>query len=322
MPRNCSGLFSKEGLESLKGFMDYRSIIINPIKGADIYLADEKFSVRRNEAVAFVCDRVAMDQALARHAEDEGARMHYGERISDLSAFRSGNIIGADGPLSYVAKAFRFPLIRRYVSTLQAIIPYRSKDPNCLEMHISNERFPGFFAWVLPHDEQTAEFGVGVLAPHSAPAAWKRLLKQKRIGAAPAPKGFLIPLRDRQKTAGRYCERNVLLVGDAAGQVKSTTGGGVIFGGNCAAIAGRFVSNPLGYELAWRARFGADLAMHAMLHHYLSSRTDSQLSAFGRRIKKTNLDEYLERHGHKDKPTRMVGMAAVLHILKNMGGLI
>jgi flavin-dependent dehydrogenase len=65
LPRNCSGLFSKDGLETLRRFIDYRQFVINPIKGADIYVAGERFSVRRSEPVAFVCDRAAMDQALA-----------------------------------------------------------------------------------------------------------------------------------------------------------------------------------------------------------------------------------------------------------------
>lgn len=322
MPRNCSGLFSKDGMESLRAFVDYHDHIINPINGADIFLAGERFSVRRKEPVAFVCDRTAMDQALASRACDEGAKISYKERINSIAKLRSDNIIGADGPLSFVAKAFHFPKVRKHVSTLQAEIRYRCEDPHALEMHISRERFPGFFGWVIPHDEGTAEFGVGVLAPDNANDAWKHLLKLKKIDPLSSPRGSLIPLRARSRTAGRFGKKNVILVGDAAGQVKSTTGGGVIFGGNCAAIAGENPTNPLGYEIAWRARFGADMAMHAMLHHYIASLSDAQLSALCRRIKKTNLDEYLSLHGHMDRPTRMVGMAAVLHLLKNMGGVV
>jgi flavin-dependent dehydrogenase len=309
--------------------MDYRKHIINEIKGADIHIAGESFSVRRREPVAFVCDRASMDQGLASRAESEGAELHAGERISSIPQLRSDNIIGADGPLSFVASAFAFPRVRKHVSTLQAEMRFSSEDPHVIEMHISKERFPGFFAWVIPHDEHTAEFGAGVLAPGDAKAAWQNLLRMKGIrggcgagGGSEGPKGFVIPLRPRSRTGQRCGRRNVLLAGDAAGQVKSTTGGGVIFGGNCAAIAGRYPTNPIGYELEWRARFGADLAMHAMLHRFLSSRTESQLASLGRRIKKTNLDDYLSRHGHMDRPTRMLNAAALLHLVKNMGGVI
>jgi digeranylgeranylglycerophospholipid reductase len=320
IPRNCSGLFSKDGLETLGGFMDFRKFVSNAIHGADIDLAGQGFSVRRKDPVAYVCDRSSMDQHLAKTAESEGARMFFSQRISRLDQLRSGNIIGADGPLSFIADAFGFPRARGFASTLQEVLPYKSEDSHVIEMFISKERFPGFFAWIIPQDEDTAEFGVGVLSPAKPIHGWKHLLRMKGMGFQ-KPKGFIIPLRPRPRTGSRIGRRNVLLVGDAAGQVKSTTGGGVVFGGNCAALAGRHATNPLGYELAWRSRFGPDLAMHALLHGYLSSRTESQLADLGRRIKKTNLDDYLSRHGHMDKPTRMVGPAAMLHLIMNLGGV-
>ena len=324
LPRNCSGLFSKDGMESLGGFVDYRNHTVNQIKGADIYLGNDSFGVRRKEPVAFVCDRSSMDRALVDRACEEGARISYNERIRGISDLHSENIIGADGPLSFVARAFSFPMLNRHVSTLQAELDFACDDPHVLEMHLSKERFPGFFAWVIPHDEETAELGVGVLAPDNANNAWKHLLKLKKIdpGSAPRPRGSLIPLCTRPRTAGRFGRKSVILVGDAAGQVKSTTGGGVIFGGNCAAIAGRCPTSPLRYEIEWRARFGPDMAMHSMLHNFITSLSDAQLSALCRRIKKTNIDEYLSCHGHMDRPTQMVGMAAVFHILKNMGGMV
>ncbi|MFH0885204.1 MAG: NAD(P)/FAD-dependent oxidoreductase [Candidatus Micrarchaeota archaeon] len=320
IPRNCSGLFSKDGLESLTPFLDYRKHVLNTIKGARISFDKEVFSVRRNNPVAFVCDRSGMDRTLAGRAESEGARMHFGERIT--SSYKSGNIIGADGPLSLTARHFGFPQIRRHAGTLQAHIPYAAKDPHMIEMLISNSRFPGFFAWVIPQDESYAEFGVGVELPHRPILAWNHLMDLKGIRKPPKPRGFVIPLSPRKSTAKRHGGRNILLAGDAAGQVKSTTGGGVIFGGMCAAIAGRHAENPARYELEWRLRYGADLALHRMIHSFISSRSDAQLSAFCRRIKKLNLDSYLSHHGHMDRPTRMMGPQLVAHIVRNIWGVV
>src|SRR5208283_4632814 len=168
LPRNCSGLFSKDGMESLKDYVDYKDHIVNPIKGADIHLGNERFAVRRKAPVAFVCDRTTMDRALVDRACDEGARINYNERISSTSDLRSENIIGADGPLSFVARSFHFPRLKEHVSTLQIELEFACEDQHVLEMYISKERFPGFFGWVIPHDEKTAEFGVGVLAPDNA----------------------------------------------------------------------------------------------------------------------------------------------------------
>ncbi len=319
LPENCSGLFSRDGMESLRRFVDYRKHIINPIHGADIFFDGSAFSVRRKSPVAYVCDRSALDQSLASNAETEGARINYGEKVN--GHYYADDVVGADGPLSHVALSHSFPKIRKYAATLQARIPFRCGDGHTVQMFLSNARFPGFFAWVIPHDEYTAEFGVGVELPHRAQDAWNRLLRLKGVSAAAKPRGAVIPLEARSRTALRIGRRNVLLAGDSAGQVKSTTGGGVIFGGNCAALAGKYHSQPFRYELEWRARYGADLAFHRMLHGYLATRCDGELSALGTRLKKLNFDVYLSNHGHMDRPTRMLRPALVAHIVRNITGV-
>ncbi len=316
IPENCSGLFSRDGLESLKRFIDYRKFIIRPMKGADIHLVDQKLSVRTESPVGFVCDRAAMDYTLAANAEAEGARIRYNERVE--GSYRADNIIGADGPLSGVARHFRFPNIERYAATLQCELPYRAEDPDAVEVYLSNSMFPGFFGWVIPHDEYRAEFGVGVLMPHRVLPAWQKLLRLKGVGGAAHPRGAAIPLSLRPRSAKRAGRLSVLLVGDAAGQVKSTTGGGVIFGGSCAAIAGAHPANPGAYERAWRMRHGADLAMHRMAHDYLSSRSDAELSALGRKLKKLNFDGYLSSHGHMDRPTKMIRPQLLAHAIRGV----
>ena len=64
-PANCSGLLSRDGLQSLSGFVDYRKSVINRIHGADIHLVDQKMCIRKNMPVGFVCDRSVLDKELA-----------------------------------------------------------------------------------------------------------------------------------------------------------------------------------------------------------------------------------------------------------------
>ncbi|MBU0532941.1 NAD(P)/FAD-dependent oxidoreductase [Candidatus Micrarchaeota archaeon] len=319
IPENCSGLFSKDGLNSLRDFIDYKKIVINPIKGANIHLLDEKLSIEQKNPVGYVCNRTAMDQFLINKAENDGAKINYGEKIS--GNFHANNIIGADGPFSFVARHFNFNKINLYASTLQSKVAYKSEDPNKVEVFLSNLHFPGFFGWIIPHDEYTAEFGVGVSPLHNVFTSWKYLLKMKNIESSLKPRGHTIPLRVRSRTGKRMGKVKVILVGDAAGQVKSTTGGGVIFGGNCARLAGKYVQEPLRYEFEWRLRYGPDLKMHGLLHSYLSSLSDDAISNLGKRLKKLQCDAYLSAHGHMDKPTRMIKPEGVAHFLKNITGV-
>jgi flavin-dependent dehydrogenase len=318
IPENCSGLFSKDGLESLSQFLDYRKSVINKIHGADIYFSGTKLEVRKREPVGFVCSRSILDSLLASKAESLGASINYGQRIG--KNYLSDTIIGADGPTSSVAMNFGLGRIRHYASTLQTTVPYHSENPHIVEVFLSSEMFPGFFGWLIPQNEETAEVGLGVSMPGNLLPSWKKLLKLKNIPYT-KPRGWSIPLDARPKTAIRKGNYRILLVGDAAGQVKATTGGGVIFGGNCAALAGKHVSNPEMYELQWRVKYGADLAIHKTISNYLSSLNDDGLRALGRKLNRMNCGEFLSNHGHMDKPTKMMGPSMITHVLKNIAGV-
>jgi digeranylgeranylglycerophospholipid reductase len=318
LPENCSGLFSKDGLESLSGFFDYRKSLLNNILGADIYFAGVKLRVRRKEPVGFVCSRPVLDSTLAANAESEGAVINYGERVK--SDYHSNTIIGADGPSSSVAMNFKMGRISNYAATLQATVPFCADEPHIVEVFLSSEAFPGLFGWLIPQNEETAEIGVGVAMPTNPLAAWEKLLKMKGVPST-RPRGWSIPLDARPKTGIRSGKYNVLLAGDAAGQVKATTGGGVIFGGSCAALAGTHASNPQRYELEWRLRYGTDLAIHKAVSSHLSSLSDEGLRALGRKLNRMNCGQFLSNHGHMDKPTKMVGPGMITHVLKNIAGV-
>ena len=129
---------------------------------------------------------------LASRAEMEGVKINFNERIKDQ--YQASNIIGADGPNSTVAKNFNMGKISRYASTLVATIESRFEEPGSVEIYLSKKNFPGFFGWVIPHNESSGEMGVGVQLPNNANDAWNALLKIKKIKDAPKPAGAIIPV--------------------------------------------------------------------------------------------------------------------------------
>lgn len=314
-PQNCSGLLSKSGLASLSEFFQYRKFIKNRIRGAELHLGNDSFTVERKEDVAYVCDRTAIDADLACTADNEGVRLFRRERIRSPDGFKAGSIIGADGPNSFVAEHFRFPKIKKFVLAGQAYADLRSERPDFVQLFISSE-FPGFFGWVIPHDECTAEIGCGVQLPNQAHSALHALLKKLRITSFAKPTYALIPVRLRPKTALKADGRNVLLVGDAAGQVKSTTGGGLIFGGNCARLAGELFDDPSSYESAWRKRHLPDLFLHSLIHRSYSSLSDPRLASLSKLIKKHGMDKYISEFGDMDKPTKLFDPRIIPRMLK------
>ena len=317
-PVNCSGLFSKEGLDALRDVINYRKFIVNDMWGADIHFADELLLVRSNKTIGYVCDRGAFDAELASTAELEGVRMNYGEKVNE--DFKYSNIIGADGPNSQVAKYFKMGKIPRVVSTMRGMAKYNSGDKHIVQVFLSSSKFPGFFGWIIPHDEENAEFGVGVELPNDVQAAWKHLLKLKNIKEDVPVKSAIIPISTREKTAMKVGKKNIVLVGDAAGHVKATSGGGVVFGSLCAKLAGQHCTSPLRYDFEWRMRFGTDLRLHRMVRDFLNWKSDSQLRAFGRKLRQLRFDEYLSKNGSMDRPSKMIKPQMLLHLMKNIAG--
>lgn len=326
IPTHCSGLFSRDGLESLKEFFSYKKLVTNPIHGAVLDFAGEKLTIRTKEPIAYVCDRARLDQEMVGNAISEGAKINYNERITSIDQLRSNIVIGADGPISKVAQLFNFPKITKYASTLQGHFKYKSATTDLVEVFLSKDKFPGFFGWIIPHSETFAEVGVGVEHPYNVVKAWDEILKIAKVERSECKaSGAVIPIRVRKKTAMTKTVEGktyrVCLVGDAAGQTKSTTGGGVIFGSNCARFAGKYAENPLRYEIEWKARFAGDLFIHKNVQAYLEKMNDKQILSLGKKFKKIGIDQYLSNHGHMDKPSRMI-KPEMLKLLARAPGLL
>ena len=94
-------------------------------------------------------------------------------------------------------------------------------------------------------------------------------------------------------------------MGDAAGQVKATTGGGVIFGGLCARKAAESIvegsqGKPLDYEERWRKAFGKTLELHRLIHSTVFRLPNTALDAGIALGRAAGLHRALEKFGDMD----------------------
>ncbi|MEM3690853.1 MAG: NAD(P)/FAD-dependent oxidoreductase, partial [Candidatus Micrarchaeia archaeon] len=241
-------------------------------------------------------------------------------RKSDLN---SNLIIGADGALSNTASWFGFPKIHEFAFCYQADFQnVFIEEKGVVDVFLSNALFPGFFGWVIPLNECEARVGLGVFrdvrkhynksVKHYFEKFIKHPIVSEVIGNSKKRNivSAIIPLSIREKTA----EGNVLLVGDAAGQVKATTGGGIVFGGNCARIAGMLAPAMLEketekYEREWRGKFERDLMLHKRMRVLYNSLSDSQIERYFAFAKKIGVESFLAKHGDMDSPTVMIKSA-------------
>jgi len=335
-PVQCAGLVSQRVLD-LAGS---DSMVRTAVRGASVYgpgLGGITFKAA--EPRAFVIDRAGLDVYLADRAAKAGVRFRTGCRfdrrlppsngrelvrvtetegaVSEISARL---VIGADGVSSAVARAYR---LRRPVEILPAFEAEFSKspgDPDTVEVYLGRKFAPGLFGWWIPDGSGGARVGLAADADGtSAREYFAHLLTYlaRRFGTElGSPTAYLvsgIPIGTLPKTHGP----RVLLVGDAAAQVKPLSGGGIFTGMKCAEIAARVAAPALerddlsepalaAYDRAWRAELGDEFRRALYLRRVFTRLSDADLDAIIAALKGSELHATIVAFGDIDFPTHVV----------------
>ncbi|MFQ5985980.1 MAG: geranylgeranyl reductase family protein [Thermoplasmata archaeon] len=217
----------------------------------------------------YTVSRDKVDPHWARLAEREGAEILTDCRVrrvrgnaveTSRGTFGGRVVVGADGPRSTVSQSVGL----NAPSPLAAAVTCEVEGSFGDSLDIYFGRLaPGGYAWVIPKDG-AANVGLGVWPKHEGrlDSLLQRFLD--RMGfATDGWTGGWVP---EMGSVSRTVKENVLLVGDAAGHVMPTNGGGVNTAMVCARIAGNLIADHLQnggsletYERAWRAAVGGAL---------------------------------------------------------------
>ncbi|MGI0100772.1 MAG: NAD(P)/FAD-dependent oxidoreductase [Candidatus Micrarchaeaceae archaeon] len=314
----ASGIFSVAGLGRIG--IDPKLAVVNSLDGADFFAGRERLHVKAKRTMAYVVDRGILAELCANAAVDAGANVKLGAKLGrkellDMASDKDMVIVGADGAVSTVASSFSFPHIKEYILTYKAEYS-KAKLDDCrmAGLFFSNEIAYRFFGWSCPYSKDKVEVGIGISdrAKITSSAAFSKFIGSAMLGdmlkGAEKNSGYasIIPLTSRSSTA----KGNVMLVGDAAGQVKATTGGGVIFGCSSAKILANAIRRNIdkgtalnAYDKEWRRRYSIDLGMHNFLHDYYSNLKVSNMEAFFRLLKAMGAEKFLGEYGDMDRPS-------------------
>jgi digeranylgeranylglycerophospholipid reductase len=260
-----------------------------------------------------VLDRRRYDQFLAEQAARAGAELMVKTRVTKIEGttvetsgafgkhtIKAKAIIGADGPNSFVAKSKGLALKPELKETSVAL-EYQVRnvdiDPFCLEMYFGKEFVPGGYAWIFPEGQDRANVGIGIRSGMaekgiSAKEYLHRFMLNHPL-AGPKLKNCIImnviagiiPVNGApEKTA----TENTLIVGDAAGQVFATNGGGIppamIAGKVAGETAAEFAAGKCKleeYDNRWRAQFGQALETSVQARQLMDGimRSDTLMNA-------------------------------------------
>ncbi|MFH1306806.1 MAG: NAD(P)/FAD-dependent oxidoreductase [Candidatus Micrarchaeota archaeon] len=317
-PVHCSGLVSASGLRQLSDVADYRQAVLNTIRRANIHGKNKSFSLNFPFPKAYAFDRQKFDELAAQKYIDEGGKIEFNSKITQTDDIKSKNIIGADGPTSTISRLFSFPKISSFCSCWQGEFSYSSPDISAVEVFLNPDWCPGFMGWIIPLNKEKAKIGLGLSPGSDLHIAKQNFLKNLNIVSAPPLSEFsaLIPLSPRPKTAHANNGYNICLAGDAAGQVKATSGGGIFFGAQCARLAAKYCTSPSLYEKEWRAKYGMDLTLHRIMRMGLDMLTPDGVDLWANSVKFFKIDNLLCEIGEMDEYSKMLSFKSLNKYMK------
>jgi digeranylgeranylglycerophospholipid reductase len=280
-PVHCTGVLGLDAFEEL-GLS--RRAIVGAADAARFISPNGTTVVIRAERVrAAVVDRGVFDRELADSAVAAGTTIHTGARVVSITrtgravtirttdaAIEARAAILACGASYRFNRELGFGVPDLLVHSAQLEVPFPALDH--LQVHFGRKIAPGGFAWVVPFERGGTTFAkVGLLCERDAGTRFQAFASTIRSAHRiedpwPEPRLRALPLGPVPRTwTGR-----ILAVGDAAGLVKPTTGGGIYYGlltGHLAAgvLAEALASDRLGarrlkkYERRWRARLGPEI---------------------------------------------------------------
>jgi digeranylgeranylglycerophospholipid reductase len=316
------------------GIVPPRVAIENEIKGAFFFSPlGKKFELRCDVPVTYVVNRSQFDRYIAELAMKVGVQYRFKSKVSslicdsmvvkgvrinrDTEKVESNLVIDAEGCSSTILKETGLEGLKSsmVVRGIQAeIVNAEELDEEMVEVYFGKNVAPGFFAWIIPKKDGQAKVGLAsrigdprkyfqnFIEKH--PVASKKLKNAKIIHKSLHP----IPL---DGPLAKTYSNGFLVVGDAACQVKPTTGGGIVFGLTCAKIAGEiayeavkrqdFSENFLSsYQSQWKQLVGFDLLAMLQMRRMLDSLSDKSMDRVIDLCNKFGVSEIIERFGDID----------------------
>jgi digeranylgeranylglycerophospholipid reductase len=289
----CTGIVSKQA------FMRYdlptESILSRIHSFTFVSPFGQKLEYIHPDVFAYVVSREDFDEGLLRLAKRCGVDVFLNQRVRHIKKtsnhytlicrkrkFHGKAVVLATGNRYELQSSLGMGKPAHFLYGSQVELPV-SVPESTIEIHIGQKFAPGSFGWIAPLNNHDSRIGVIV---ERKSKIWlermlnervnlsSRILNRKKLRLKPIAYG----------TIKKSVKDKIIAVGEAAGQVKTTTGGGIFFGLLCSEIAvdklDESLKNGKGlydYEITWRSVLSSELEIGKELRKIASSLKDTTI---------------------------------------------
>ena len=333
-PLKCAGLITPRVFD----FLDFskKKVVENEIYGAHIHSpSGTVLTIGGDRMHALVINRPQFDQEIMNNAEDAGVEIYLESKVTSAkknnrcielgiiqkettTQIKNTLLIGADGAHSKIRETFGFPQPAEFLKGMGAKATNINLDPKFVEIFLGREIAPGFFAWVVPTNKEGSEARIGLCIDNTSKNTLKqcfaKLLKTKSLQSIKITKHIAgtIPLGALKKTAAS----NVMLVGDAAAQVKPTSGGGVypslLCAQYCSSVAIEALENNdftrhflKKYHMLWSKEIGRELFLGMKFRKIFKNLDDKKIDKYVEKINNKKSIDVICKYGDIDYPSKL-----------------
>jgi digeranylgeranylglycerophospholipid reductase len=302
-PVHCTGVLADAAFSE---FDLSRASILNTLSTAKfVSPGGFQISYTTPSIEAHVVDRRLLDRTIASRAIESGARLCAGRRVRNLEPTADGMRVDLEGADAVHARAVvlacgasyglqrRFGLGMPAVSLNSAQLEVPARRGGDVEVYFGSDTAPGGFAWTVPVTRRAGPYvRIGLMCDGDAAVFFRQFVN--RVGPSwgvaaelvGEPRRRFLPLSALPRT---FASR-LLVVGDAAGLVKPTTGGGIYYSLVSATLAAETLipalqTNRLDdewlsvYQQRWRQRLGPEFQAQLALRMLAQRMSDEEIDS-------------------------------------------
>ena len=331
-PEHCGGLVSLAGLEEL-GVIPFRKTFDHLVESAEITSPNgNSFTINSKKQKVVEISRRELDKQIAFQAQKSGAVIKVRTSFQELTdtGIRTNEekidckiFVDARGVSSLIHKD-RTGILSSAQYEIYADWIKKGK----VEVIFDQEKYPGFFAWVIPSGEGKGKVGVAGRGIKVAETL-ENILKDK--GAFSTIRKIFAPIWIKGPIKN-FVDGKTVIIGDAAGQAKPTTAGGIFTSGMGGVYAGQAISEFLKtnnredlekYQKKWTTRFGKEFEKQLLARKILERIDNNTINKLFETITPEIINEISEKDDfdfHTGSIVKLLGLKGSIKTAQTLIG--